>query len=62
MAAGLLIYLLFCMLVGFLGRDRKFGYWGYFFASVLLTPLLGFILVLGSDREKPVCPPQNTRR
>lgn len=35
--------------VGIFGRKRKFGAWGYFFASMALTPLIGLLLVLGSD-------------
>lgn len=31
------------------GQKRKFGYWGYFFASLLLTPLIGILLVIASD-------------
>jgi hypothetical protein len=53
MALGLLIYLGFSILVGLMGRDRKFGFWGYFFASLLLSPLLGFLLVICSDPRKP---------
>lgn len=35
--------------VGIMGRKRKFGAWGYFFASMALTPFIGVLLVLGSD-------------
>lgn len=45
----LLLYLLFCWLVGLSGSNRKLGTWGYFFASVLFTPLVGTIMVLASD-------------
>lgn len=37
------------VIVALAGRRRKFGYWGYLFASVLLTPVLGLLLVLASD-------------
>ena len=41
------------LLVGFLGRKRKFGFWGYFFASLLLSPIIGFLLVVASaPKEK----------
>jgi len=36
-------------IVGLLGMNRKFGFWGYFFASMLLTPLIGVLLVLASS-------------
>lgn len=37
------------IVVGLAGRKRKFGAWGYFFASMALTPFIGLLLVLGSD-------------
>ncbi|MBI5815642.1 MAG: hypothetical protein HZB29_08550 [Nitrospinae bacterium] len=36
-------------IVGLLGINRKFGFWGYFFASLLLTPAIGLLLVLASS-------------
>lgn len=36
----------------FLGRNRKMGFWGYFFATLLLTPFVGAILLLVSDKKK----------
>ena len=44
-----LLYILVAALVGFVGRGRKFGAWGYFFGSILLTPIIGLLLVLASD-------------
>ena len=42
------------VLLGLLGRRRKLGGWGYFFATLLLTPLIGLLLYLASDpRPKP---------
>lgn len=37
------------ILVGLMGWNRKFGFWGYFFASLLLTPIVGLLLVLASS-------------
>lgn len=45
------LWLSLCTLVGFMGRQRKFGFWGYFIASTLLTPLIGLLLVLASDKR-----------
>jgi len=39
------IYLATCLLIGLIGRHRKLGFWGYFFGSVLLSPLMGMLLV-----------------
>jgi uncharacterized membrane protein len=38
-----------CLLIAYFGRNRKFGFWGYFIASVFLTPLIGLLLMLASD-------------
>lgn len=46
-----LLYIFIAAIVGFSGRGRKFGAWGYFFASILLTPVIGLLLVLASDRR-----------
>ena len=50
---AVLIYACLCILVALAGRARKFGFWGYFFASLLLSPLAGALLVLASD-PRPV--------
>jgi len=34
--------------IGFFGRNRRFRFWGYFFASVLLTPIVGILLLLAA--------------
>jgi len=46
------IYLLVCFFVALFGINRKFGFWGYFFGSLLLTPLIGAILIAASDIKK----------
>ncbi|MFA5515624.1 MAG: hypothetical protein WDA20_04990 [Desulfuromonadales bacterium] len=49
----LLILIAASIVVGIAGLNRKFGFWGYFFASLLLTPILGILLVIASDRKAP---------
>lgn len=46
---AIIIFLSF--LVAVLGRNRKMGFWGYFFGSILLTPVIGLLLVLASDKK-----------
>lgn len=53
MVIMVLCYLLVCLIVGLLGIRRKFGFWGYFFGSIILTPIIGLLLVLASDKRKP---------
>ena len=43
------------LIIAFLGRNRRFGFWGYFFASLLFTPFLGLLLFLATDG--PFLPP-----
>ncbi len=52
------IYVVLCILLGLMGYHRKFGFWGYFFGSMLLTPLVGILLVLASDPWKPYSEPK----
>jgi len=50
---GLIITsILASLIVGYLGRHRKMGFWGYFFASILLTPIVGILLVIVSEIKK----------
>ncbi len=37
------------VILGVIGRNRKLGGWGYFFGSILLTPVIGLLLLLASD-------------
>lgn len=41
------------LLVALMGRKRKFGFWGYFFASLLFTPLVGLLFVIASGPAQP---------
>jgi uncharacterized membrane protein YiaA len=49
---GLFISIVLSYFIGFLGRNRKLGFWGYFFASLVLTPLIGFLLIVATDPIK----------
>jgi hypothetical protein len=53
MFAYAVIYVVLSILLGLMGYNRKFGFWGYFFGSMLLTPLVGILLVLASDPVYP---------
>ena len=46
---AVLLYILVAAILGYIGRGRKFGGWGYFFGSIVLTPIIGLLLVLASD-------------
>lgn len=47
------LYVGLCVLVAYAGRRRKWGYWGYLWASVLFTPLMGLLFVLAADARPP---------
>lgn len=49
----LLIVVILSAIVALMGINRKLGFWGYFFASMLLSPLVGLFLVLASDPRRP---------
>jgi len=41
---GILPIVLLSVLIGYLGQNRKFGFWGNFFVSLLLTPIVGLLV------------------
>ncbi|HYC87907.1 MAG TPA: hypothetical protein VEO54_01745 [Thermoanaerobaculia bacterium] len=53
MVLTFIFIIILSLLVGWLGSNRKFGFWGYFLLSLLFTPLIGVIVVLASD-SRPV--------
>lgn len=46
------VYLILCFVIAVLGVNRKFGFWGYFFCSLFLTPVIGALILFASD-ERP---------
>lgn len=47
-----LLWIVFALLIGFLGNGRKIGFAGAFFFSLLLSPVIGLIITLCSkDKE-----------
>ena len=51
MLSMLSLYVAIAASVGYFGRDRTFGFWGYFVISLLLTPMVGVLCALASDRR-----------
>ncbi|MBI1390268.1 MAG: hypothetical protein GC154_17650 [bacterium] len=52
------IYILLSILVALVGSNRRFGFWGYLFASIVLTPIGGLLLLVPSE---PAPPKENKR-
>ena len=46
-------WLFLAMIIGFFGRNRRFRFWGYFFSSILLTPIVGLLLLIAAIPLKP---------
>jgi len=47
-----LIYVGLCLLIAWVGKRRPFGFWGYFFASIMLTPIIGCLLLAAAGRTR----------
>lgn len=48
MPALILLWLFLAIVIGFFGRNYRFGFWGYFFATVLFTPIIGTLMLIGA--------------
>ncbi|KJS32402.1 MAG: hypothetical protein VR64_06615 [Desulfatitalea sp. BRH_c12] len=57
----LVLYVFISFIVGLMGTNRKFGFWGNFFYSLLFTPFLGIILLFASSKKVPVKYERNGR-
>lgn len=45
-------YFAACVVIALLGRGRSMGPWGYFFGSIVLTPVIGLLLLLASGPRR----------
>ncbi|WP_444550706.1 hypothetical protein [Candidatus Magnetomonas plexicatena] len=48
----IILYVFASLIIAMFGANRKFGFWGYFFACLLLSPFIGIILFFASDKRK----------
>ncbi len=48
------VWFLASLVIAFFGSQRRFGFWGYFFGSLLLSPIIGVLLLAAAipPREK----------
>jgi len=54
MTPALFGFIFVCSLIlGYFGRHKRLGFWGFFFASLLLTPLVGLLLLIVAGPAKP---------
>lgn len=46
------LYVLVCLLIATFARHRKWGFWGYLWVSLLMSPLMGLLFVLAGDKPQ----------
>lgn len=59
---GVILYVLACWLIALIGRSGKFGFWGNFWTSVILTPVIGFVILLAQDLGAKDAVPKDTAK
>ncbi|MCE8443261.1 SHOCT domain-containing protein [Phocaeicola dorei] len=50
----LFYWIVFAFVSGFVGSNRKIGFWGSFLLSLFLSPLIGLIIAFSSDKKSEV--------
>ncbi|HLN02553.1 MAG TPA: hypothetical protein VK335_24910 [Bryobacteraceae bacterium] len=45
-------YLALCLVAGIAGRNRRIGFWGFLFCSVILTPILSLLFLYFATPRK----------
>jgi len=58
----LVVYILLSFVVGFLGRRRRIGFWGFFFLSLIVTPLMTSIFIFVAAPARVRRPPPGRHR
>ncbi len=48
---GLAAWIGIATLLGYIGRDRKFGFWGNFAVTLLLSPVVGIIVYFAQSKQ-----------
>lgn len=59
---GIFSWLVFSFVAGYVGKDRKIGFWPCFLLSIFLSPLIGLIIAFASERKIQPNTQQNTMR
>lgn len=62
MGGLIVVWLLGAVVIGFLGRNLRFRFWGYFFVSILLTPVIGLLMLIAAIPPKEQGPGRAARR
>ncbi len=46
------LYLALCFVAGILGRNRRIGFWGFFFSSIIFTPIISLLFIYFATPRK----------
>lgn len=49
---SLLIYVALCLVAAIAGRNRRIGFWGYFFSSFVFTPIISLLFLYFAQPRK----------
>ena len=56
--AIIIVYIIICLIIGYIADGSNLGFWSGFLLSILLTPLVGFIICLlypaKKDNKQPI--------
>ncbi|HTP25821.1 MAG TPA: hypothetical protein VMK12_09205 [Anaeromyxobacteraceae bacterium] len=52
------IYLVLSLVAGILGRNRRIGFWGFLFCSILFTPLVSLLFLFFSAPRARISVPR----
>ena len=59
--AMLIAYLVFCILVGLCGSQRRMGFTGTFLLSLVITPVLALVILLITGPSRRMQPERRPR-
>lgn len=45
-------YLMLCVVAGIAGRNRRIGFWGFLFCSIIFTPFVSFLFLYFATPKK----------
>jgi hypothetical protein len=46
------LYLVLCVVAGIVGRNRRIGFWGFLFSSVIFTPVIALMYLYFAGPRK----------
>jgi hypothetical protein len=57
-AVAIVVYVIFCLLTGLCGIQRRLGFWGTFFIALLVTPIPVLLVLLLTAPRRDDAPPK----